>query len=213
MKNNLRDISLLIQNKNFSEAIESLKNLDQSEKDNPNYYFLKGVSYLYLNNLNFAIKDFTQSLKLNSNNPTFYFYRGFTFSRLNEFEKTKEDYHKAISLKPNAPEFYNNLAGVYYSTGENEKAIENYIKSLELKKNLKPSLSGLLNVLSQTKNANVRNSEIVLAHNNINNIKFKYSPEKNIEDIEIIALFEKINLILSKTIYNFINSKTLSTSI
>ena len=55
MKNNLRDISLLIQNKNFSEAIESLKNLDQSEKDNPNYYFLRGVSYLYLNNLNFAI--------------------------------------------------------------------------------------------------------------------------------------------------------------
>ena len=55
MKNNLRDISLLIHNKNFSEAIESLKNLDQSEKDNPNYYFLKGISYLYLNNINYQL--------------------------------------------------------------------------------------------------------------------------------------------------------------
>ena len=185
MKNNLKDISLLIQNKNFLEAIDSLKNLDQSEKNNPNYYFLKGVSYLYLSNYNSAIEDFSQSLKLNSNNPTFYFYRGYTFSKLNKFKKTEEDYLRAISLKPNTPEFYNNLAGIYYTTGENEKAIESYIKALELNKDLKQSLTGLLNVLSQTKNINVKNSEIVLAHNNLNNINLKYSPENEIEDFEI----------------------------
>ena len=196
MENNIEKISLLIKNKKFSEAVDTLNNLDESEKNNPNYYFLKGISYLYLNNKSVAAENFTQCLKLNSNNPTFYFYRGYTYSRLNDFEKTIEDYQKAISLKPNAPEFYNNLGGVYYTIGENEKAIEHYIKSLELKKDLKPSLTGLLNVLSQTRNINVRNSEIVLAHNNINNIKLEYSPEKNIEDFEIKELFEKINLIL-----------------
>ena len=200
MKNNLKDISLLIQNKNFLEAIDSLKNLDQSEKNNPNYYFLKGVSYLYLSNYNSAIEDFSQSLKLNSNNPTFYFYRGYTFSKLNKFKKTEEDYLRAISLKPNTPEFYNNLAGIYYTTGENEKAIESYIKALELNKDLKQSLTGLLNVLSQTKNINVKNSEIVLAHNNLNNINLKYSPENEIEDFEIKDLFQEINLILENNL-------------
>ena len=200
MKNNLRDISLLIHNKNFSEAIESLKNLDQSEKNNPNYYFLKGVSYLYLGNYNSAVEGFSQSLKLNSNNPTFYFYRGFAFSKLNEFEKTEEDYLKAISLKPNAPEFYNNLAGIYYTTGENGKAIENYIKAIELNKDLKPSISGLLNVLSQTKNINIKNSKIVLAHNNLNKINIKYSSENQIEDFEIKDLFNEINLILENNL-------------
>ena len=94
MKNNIEKISLLIKNKKFTEAVDILNNLDENEKNNPNYYFLKGISYLYLNNISAAIENFTQCLKLNSNNPTFYFYRGYTFSKLNEFEKTEEDYQR-----------------------------------------------------------------------------------------------------------------------
>ena len=60
--------------------------------------------------------------------------------------------------------YYEDTGGVYEV--DSIEVLENM-----LKKDLKPSLTGLLNVLSQTRNTNVRNSEIVLAHNNINNIK------------------------------------------
>jgi len=44
MKNNIEKISLLIKNKKFSEAVDTLNNLDENEKNNPNYYFLKIAS-------------------------------------------------------------------------------------------------------------------------------------------------------------------------
>ena len=121
MDSYFKEVTLLIQNKKFSEAIISLNNLSDNAKKNPNYFFLKGLSYLYLGEINNSIENFTSTINLNKNNPTFYFYRGFAYSKINEFKKTIEDYKRAISLKPNTAEFYNNLAGIYYTIGENEK--------------------------------------------------------------------------------------------
>ena len=109
----IKDVAQLIQNKKYSEAITYLNNLTEDIKKNPTSFFLKGLSYLYLNKIDNSIDNFTTAINLNNSNPTFYFYRGFAFSKINNFEKSIEDYEKAISIKPNAAEFYNNLAGTY----------------------------------------------------------------------------------------------------
>ena len=203
MDNNLKNIALLIQKKEFSKAMENLDNLTTNEKNNFNYYFLRGITYLYLSNFNSAVENFSSAINLKNDNPTFYFYRGYTLSRLNQFDKTKEDYKKAIILKPNAPEFYNNLAGIYYKIGKNEKAIENYLKSIELDKYLKPAFTGLLNVLSQTSDIKKNDSKIILAHNELNKIDLNYSPDNYIKDIEIKKILEQTNVIVEENLENF----------
>ena len=202
MKNNFEEITILIKNKKFSEAINCLNNLSEDEKKETNFVFLLGISYLFLGDFNQAINNFNTAIKMNRNNSSFYFYRGYAFSKLSKLDQTEEDYIKAISLKPMSAELYNNLAGINYIAGENEKSIQNYLKSIELNKNLKKSLLGLAHVLSQTKTTNMNSSEIIKTHNEIKEIEFNYSPEKYIDDIQIRELLGKTNLIVEKYINN-----------
>ena len=202
MDDSLKNITLLIKKKEFSKAIEGLDNLSEEKKNNFNYYFLRGITFLYLSNFSTAIKNFSSAIDLKNDNPTFYFYRGYTFSRLNKFNSTKEDYKKAIFLKPDAAEFYNNLAGIYYTTGNNENAIKNYLKAIELDKNLKPAFTGLLNVLSQTSNIEQNNSKIIYTHNELNKINLNYTSDKYIEDLEVRKILEQTNIIVEKNLEN-----------
>ena len=43
MDNYFKEVTLLIQDKKFSEAINSLNNLSDNAKKNPNYFFLNGT--------------------------------------------------------------------------------------------------------------------------------------------------------------------------
>lgn len=198
MKNNFDEILGLIQNKKFSEAIYNLDNLNDNYKKDLNYYYLKGISHLYLGEFNQAINYFDSAIKINNNNSSFYYYRGYTFSKLYKFDKTKEDYLKAISLKPNSAKLYNNLAGINYLIGENEESVQNYIKSIELNKSSKQSLLGLVHVLSQTKTDHMTGSDILRTHNNLKRIKLHYSSDKFIDDDQIRELLEKANLIIDE---------------
>ena len=202
MKNNLEKITFLIQNKKFSEAVNSLNNLSDDEKKEPNYKFLLGIAYLYLGEFIQAIENFNSAIQKNNNNSSFYFYRGYAFSKLHKFDKTEEDYLKAIALKPKSAELYNNLAGINYINGDNKKSIQNYLKSFELNKNLKQSLIGLTHVLSQTKTTNINSHEIIKTHNDIKKIKFDYSQDKYIEDNQIKELLQKTNSIIEKNLSN-----------
>ena len=202
MKNNFEEITLLIKNKKFSEAINYLNNLSEDEKKETNYVFLLGISYLFLGNFDQAIDNFNSAIEINKNNSSFYFYRGYALSKLCKFDQSEENYLKAISLKPNSAELYNKLAGINYITGENEKSIQNYLKSIELSKNIKQSLLGLAHVLSQTETSNINSSEIIKTHNDIKKIKLNYSSEKYIDDGQIKELLDKTNSIIEKNINN-----------
>ena len=198
MTNSLKDIPVLIKNNKFSEAIESLNNLADIEKKDPNYFFLKGISYLYLSEFNSAKKNFSSALNMDKQNSIFYFYRAYTYTRINEYEKSIDDLKIAISLKPNDFKFYNNIARSYQSIGKNDEAIKNFIKSFELNNNSKETVDGLLSVLSQTKNFKIYNSNIILAHNELNKIQIRYNSDKFIKNEEVKNILTLTNNILDK---------------
>ena len=52
MSLNLNDILLLIKNKKFNKSIEHLDKLIKEDKNNFDYYYLIGVSYLNLKIIN-----------------------------------------------------------------------------------------------------------------------------------------------------------------
>ena len=200
MDKNLKEVTILIQNKKFSDALNLLNQFNEKEKKNSNYYFLRGISYFYSHEIKKGIDDFNFAIHINSNNPTYFFYRGNAYLKLNEFDNAEKDFKKAINLNPKAPEYYNNLGFIYHSLGKNEKSAINYLKSIELNKNFKQPLIGLLNVLSQTEKINISNSKIILAHKNLQRIKLEYSKDRLIEDSEIKKLIEKISLIIKENV-------------
>ena len=200
MYKNLKEVTILIQNKKFSDALNLLNQFNEKEKKSSDFYFLRGICYFYSHEIKNGIGDFNFAIHINNNNPTYFFYRGNAYLKLNEFDNAEEDYKEAIKLNPKAPEYYNNLAYVYHSAGKNEKSAVNYLKSIELKKNFKQPIIGLLNLLSQTEKINISNSKIILAHKNLQRIKLEYSKDRLIEDSEIKKLIEKISLIIRENV-------------
>ena len=200
MDKNLKEVTILIQNKKFSDALNLLNQFNEKEKESSDFYFLRGICYFYSHEIKNGIGDFNFAIHINNNNPTYFFYRGNAYLKLNEFDNAEKDFKKAINLNPKAPEYYNNLGFIYHSLGKNEKSAINYLKSIELNKNFKQPLIGLLNVLSQTEKINISNSKIILAHKNLQRIKLEYSRNKLIEDLEIKKLIEKINLIIKENV-------------
>ncbi len=198
MTNNLKDVTILIKNNKFTQALESLEKLSEFEKENPIYFFLKGISHLYLSKFNDAEENFTYALNMDKQNSNFYFYRAYAYTRTNEYKKSIEDLKCAISLKPNEFKFYNNIARSYQSIGANEEAIQNFIKSFELNENSKEVLDGLLSILSQTKNFKISNSNIIHAHNELNKIQIKYNYNGFINDHDIKSLLTATNNIIDK---------------
>ena len=200
MKFNSNHISSLFKESKFNQAIEYLDIFLKQDKNNSNYYFLKGFAYLSLNDLSSAIENLSFAINLKTENSMYFFYRGLAYFKLNKFDKAKSDYNKAISLNPSSPEFYNNLAQINYTIGENELAIENFKKSFNLDNKLKPSILGLINTLSQTENIISNDSEIISVHNKLNKINFEYSANKHIKDLDIKEFLKKINTIVSDEI-------------
>ena len=116
MDRNLKEITILIQNKKFSDALNLLNQFNEKEKESSEFYFLRGISYFYSHEIKNGIDDFNFAIHINENNPTYFFYRGNAYLKLNEFDNAEKDFKKAINLNPKAPEYYNNLAFVYHST-------------------------------------------------------------------------------------------------
>ena len=200
MKFNSNHISSLFKESKFNEVIEYLDILLKQDKNSSNYYFLKGFAYLSLHKLSSAIKNLTSAINFESNNSMYYFYRGLTYFKQNKFDEAKSDYNKAISIKPSSPEYYNNLAQIHYTIGENELAIENFKKSFDLNNKLEPSILGLINTLSQTKDIESNDSEIISTHNKLNKINFDYSTDKHIKDFDIKDFLKKIDTVVSDKI-------------
>ena len=199
---NLKNIYLLIKNNRFESALNELDKFNEKNDKTFEYYYLKGFTYLSLNKLNNAIKNFSLAIKINQNYVLSYFYRGISYFKLNKLNEAKSDYAKAILLKPDLAELHNNLANVSYKNGENEEAIDSFIKSLNLNINLKSSILGLLNVLTQTENVKESSSIFVSTHKELNKVKFEYSEDKIIDDIKIKEFLKNVNDIVDKKLNN-----------
>ena len=205
---NLNDILLLIKNRKFSESIKCLDKLIKEDKNNFDYYYLRGVSYLNLEEFTKAIENFSLTINIKDDNFLTYHFRGISYFKLNKLDKAYKDFNKLISIKSDFPEVYNNLGFLLYASGKNETAIVNFTKSIELNENYQQAISALINALSYTENVSINNSKIIDTHNQINKIKFYYSPTEFIKEQNIKEFFKKTNDIIDKNLKNLEFNKT-----
>ena len=86
----------LIKNQKFKEAIFDLNELVKEDKNNINYYHLRGISKFKLANFDLAINDFNQLLKLKPDFPDVYNNLGVLYFSNGENELAIQNFHKAI---------------------------------------------------------------------------------------------------------------------
>ena len=61
---------------------------------------MKGISFLYFDNLPEALNDFNQVIKINPNDAYAYSLRADTYYELNNFKDAIKDYSNAIEIFP-----------------------------------------------------------------------------------------------------------------
>jgi tetratricopeptide (TPR) repeat protein len=90
-------------------------NKDQP-RDMANAYYNRGIAYRSKGNLDRAIDDFTQAIRLDSRESEFVNDRGAAYHAKGDIDRAIADYDKAIQLNPKAAEPYNNRGSAYQRT-------------------------------------------------------------------------------------------------
>lgn len=72
--------------------------------------YKRGGAHFYKSEIDQAIKEFSDAIRLDPKNPNYYYFRGFACASKHRLDKAIEDYNQAIKRKPDH-------AGAYYNRG------------------------------------------------------------------------------------------------
>lgn len=115
----------------FSAAVWCLSRAIKSSL-NPEAYLLRGKAYTEQNNLQKAMADFNQAIKMDAGFADGFNCRGTIYSMQGLFDKALVDYEKAIELNPQVFKFHHNRGTAYGSLGNYSEAIKSFLKATEL---------------------------------------------------------------------------------
>ena len=122
----VESVLLLYNNGKIEEAINTIKELNESYPNVPLLFNLLGACYQSLSNFDAAMQMFQTATKLKPDYAEAYFNQGVVFKHLSKLDESIKAYKKAIDLNPNYPDAHNNLGNLYKEIGKRDDAIESY---------------------------------------------------------------------------------------
>ena len=105
--------------------------LEQEPHEKASAYFKRGIAYRHKGELDLAIADFTQALRLNPAHANAYIRRGIAYDKKGDHDLTIADYTKVLELDPDNMFAYHNRGRAYINKNDHDKAIEDFNKILE----------------------------------------------------------------------------------
>src|SRR6516165_12258686 len=98
----------------------------------------RGVAYRLKGEVERAIQDYGQAIKLNGKLAAAYNNRGVAYDRKGEYDRALPDYEQAVKLKPSA-ESYFNRGNAYLALAQYDHAIDDFTQALRLKGDFAPA--------------------------------------------------------------------------
>ena len=103
----------------------------------PNYrnYFGRATAYRELEQMQKAIGDYTEAIRLKPDSAFSYHDRALCEMRLGLDQQAADDYDQALKMDPTRPRFWNGRGMIYLKKGGYKKAKEFFTRAIELNKN------------------------------------------------------------------------------
>lgn len=115
----------------YEEALEAFdKSLKLTLWERP--LFNRGRVYMKLDNLNDALIDFQNALKVNPNEGDVYYYLGTYYDKIKQYETARSYYEKAVEINPDEFEYHLNLGIAAFRTNDYDRAIKEFDLSISL---------------------------------------------------------------------------------
>ena len=95
-------------------------------------YNNRGNAYIAKGDLDRAIQDFDQSIKLDANYTKPLNNRGVALMRQGDYDRAIEAFDEAIRIKPSYANAYANRAGAYLKKGDYARAVQDYDEAVRL---------------------------------------------------------------------------------
>jgi tetratricopeptide (TPR) repeat protein len=131
----LGQAKLLIKKKDFSGAMNQLKEVIKHNRENVEAYLLCGEIYSELKNLEKAIQAFSQAITIDSKYVNAYYKRGLTYSSLKNYHAAIADFNQLINLDANYAEAYNARGLARKVIGDFEGANFDYNQAIAIRPN------------------------------------------------------------------------------
>ena len=132
---NLELIDLLIDNKEYDNAIEIINNIKKKCSNCPAIYNSLARIYFRLKNYAKALESINEYLKLDFNNAESHYFKGLILNNLEEYSQAKEAIYTAIKLNPTSAKYYSQMATSYCGLKEYENAILYSKEAIEIDQN------------------------------------------------------------------------------
>jgi tetratricopeptide (TPR) repeat protein len=99
----------------------------------------RGIGYRLKGDLDRAVADYNQAIKLNSKLAAAFSNRGVVYDRKGDYDRAIQDYDQAIKLNP-TPDAYFNRGNAYLGKSQYASAIDDYNQALKMKADFAPAL-------------------------------------------------------------------------
>lgn len=132
---NLELIDLLIDNKNYKEALNIIENFSKKHQNCAAIYNSLARIFYRLKDYNKALDSINEYLKLDKNKAESYYFKGLILNDLLNYEEAKKSIYDAIKINPTIAKYYYQMARSYIGLNEYENALLYAKEAIEIDQN------------------------------------------------------------------------------
>ena len=145
-KEQIDPVLVLYSNRQYKEAIDQIKALNEVYPNVPLLFNLIGACYKELGQLQGAVKMFETAIGIKSGYAEAHKNLGITLRDLGQLDAAVESLKKAIEVEPNYVDAHYNLAITFKDLNQLDNAIESYKKTITINPNFAAAHNNIGNI-------------------------------------------------------------------
>lgn len=128
-------IDLLIDDKDYSQALELIEEFSKKYQNCASIYNSLARIFYRLKNLDKALVSIEQYLELDKNNAESHYFKGLILNDLEQYTLAKESIYNAIKINPTIAKYYSQMARSYVGIKEYDNALVYSKEAIEIDQN------------------------------------------------------------------------------